>query len=64
VHGDKPNTGFNTLAYFDGVNFAARSGARTLFSVGLIDETCPSCTVYAAYNHCAGPKEMCIYPYN
>jgi cephalosporin-C deacetylase len=55
---------FATLAYFDGVNFAPRATAPGLFSVGLMDETCPPSTVYAAYNHYAGPKEMRVWRYN
>jgi cephalosporin-C deacetylase len=64
VHRDKIDTVFNTLAYFDGVNFAARAKAQTLFSVGLMDEICPPSTVYAAYNHYAGPKQITIWRYN
>jgi len=64
VHRDKVDTVFRTLSYFDGVNFAARAAARSLFSVGLMDETCPPSTVFAAYNHYAGPKEIRIWPYN
>ncbi len=55
---------FETLSYFDGVNFAARAKAPTLFSVGLMDEVCPPSTVYAAYNHYAGPKRITIWTYN
>ncbi len=64
VHRDKAETVFNTLAYFDGVNFATRAQARALFSVGLMDTICPPRTVYAAYNHYAGPKEIRVYPFN
>jgi cephalosporin-C deacetylase len=64
VHRDKIDTIFNTLAYFDGVNFAARAKAQALFSVGLMDTICPPSTVYAAYNHYAGPKEIKVWRYN
>ncbi len=64
THRDKVDTVFNTLSYFDGVNFAARSKAKALFSVGLMDEICPPSTVFAAYNHYAGPKDIRIYRYN
>jgi cephalosporin-C deacetylase len=64
THRDKVETVFRTLAYFDGVNFAARAKARALFSVGLMDEVCPPSTVYAAYNHYAGPKDIRVYSYN
>ena len=64
VHRDKVDTVFNTLSYFDGVNFAARAKAKTLFSVALMDKICPPSTVYAAYNHWAGEKDIKVYPYN
>lgn len=63
-HRDKVEAVFRTLSYFDGVNFAARANAQALFSVGLMDDICPPSTVYAAYNHYAGPKEMAVYRYN
>jgi len=55
---------FRTLSYFDGQNLAARADAPALFSVGLCDAVCPPSTVYAAYNHYAGPKRIGVYPYN
>jgi cephalosporin-C deacetylase len=64
VHRDKVEAVFNTLAYFDGVNFASRAQSRALFSVGLMDEICPPRTVFAAYNHYAGPKQIKVWPYN
>lgn len=64
IHRNKIDVVFDTLSYFDGVNFAPRARARALFSVGLMDEVCPPSTVYAAYNHYAGPKEMKVWPYN
>jgi cephalosporin-C deacetylase len=64
VHRDKVDIVFNTLSYFDGVNFAPRAKAKTLFSVGLMDKVCPPSTVYAAYNHWAGEKDIKVYPYN
>jgi cephalosporin-C deacetylase len=64
THRGKVDTVFNTLMYFDGVNLSARAKAKTLFSVGLMDQVCPPSTVYAAYNHWAGEKDIKIYPYN
>lgn len=55
---------FQTLSYFDGVNFAARASAPARFGVGLMDEVCPPSTVFAAFNHYAGPKEIRVWPYN
>ena len=55
---------FDNLSYFDGVNLATRAKATALFSVGLMDETCPPSTVFAAYNYYAGPKQIKVYEYN
>jgi cephalosporin-C deacetylase len=55
---------FRTLSYFDGVNFAARAGAPAHYAVALMDDICPPSTVFASYNHYAGPKEIAVYPYN
>lgn len=64
IHRDKVEEVFRTLAYFDGVHFAARARAEALFSVALLDEICPPSTVFAAYNHYGGPKSIKVYPYN
>ncbi len=64
IHRDKVDTVFNTLSYFDGVNFSTRSKAKTLFSVALMDQICPPSTVFAAYNHWVGEKDIKVYPYN
>ena len=64
THRDKVDNVFNTLSYFDGVNFSTRAKAKTLFSTGLMDQVCPPSTVYAAYNHWAGEKDIKVYPYN
>ncbi|HEY4388467.1 MAG TPA: acetylxylan esterase [Ktedonobacteraceae bacterium] len=64
IHRDNIDTVFSTLAYFDGVNFATRARARALFSVALMDDICPPSTVFAAYNHYAGQKDIKVWPYN
>ncbi len=64
THRDQVDDVFDTLSYFDGVNFAARASAPALFSVGLMDAICPPSTVFAAYNHYAGPKDITVWPYN
>ena len=58
------DSAFATLDYVDGVNFAVRATARSLFSVGLMDVICPPSTVFAAFNHYAGPKRISVWPYN
>jgi cephalosporin-C deacetylase len=64
IHRDKIDTVFNTLSYFDGVNFATRAKAKALFSVALMDQICPPSTVYAAHNYWNGEKDIKVYPYN
>lgn len=64
IHRDKVNDVFTTLSYFDGINFAARSKVDSLFSAGLMDTVCPPSTVFAAYNHYIGAKDIKIWDYN
>ena len=68
VHRAHVDDVLHTLSYFDGVNFAKRASAPALFSVALMDLTCPPSTVYAAYNHYgggrAGGHEIEVYRYN
>jgi len=53
-----------TLAYFDGVNFARRATAPAWFTVALMDETCKPSTVFGAYNAYAGEKSIEVFPFN
>ncbi len=55
---------FQTLDYFDGMNFAPRIHAASLFSTALMDEICPPSTVFATYNYLAGPKEIKVFAFN
>ena len=64
VHRDKEDTVFETLAYFDGVNLAARCKAQSLYSTALMDMTCPPSTVFAAYNQINAPKSIKVYRFN
>jgi cephalosporin-C deacetylase len=64
VHRGAESRIFDTLSYFDGANFARRATAPGLFSVALMDQTCPPSTVYAAFNRYAGPREISVYRYN
>jgi cephalosporin-C deacetylase len=64
IHRDLEAAALRTTGYVDGLNFAPRAMAPVLFSVGLMDEICPPSTVFAAYNHYAGPKEIRVWPYN
>jgi cephalosporin-C deacetylase len=46
------------------MNFSARANAPALFSVGLMDDICPPSTVYSAYNHYGGEKQIRVWSYN
>jgi cephalosporin-C deacetylase len=47
-----------TVAYFDGVNFASDISANMLVYIGLEDDVCPPETGYDVYNALKGPKEL------
>ncbi len=65
AHRDGIENAFRTLSYFDGVHFAARATAPTLFSAALMDQICPPSTVFAAFNNWAhADKRISVYPYN
>jgi cephalosporin-C deacetylase len=64
VHRDHVERVLSTLAYFDVAILGRRATAPALFSVGLMDQICPPSTVFAAYNHYGGPKEIVEYPFN
>jgi cephalosporin-C deacetylase len=64
AHRDHVERALRTLSYFDGAILGRRATAPALFSVGLMDVICPPSTVYAAFNHYGGPKEIREYPFN
>jgi cephalosporin-C deacetylase len=64
AHRDHVELVHRTLSYFDVANLGRRAAAPALFSVGLMDLICPPSTVFAAYNHYAGSKEIREYPFN
>jgi len=64
VHSEQVETVFRTLSYVDVVNHAKRAQAPALFSVGLADDITPPSTVFAAFNHYAGPKQIAVYEFN
>ncbi|WP_158862447.1 acetylxylan esterase [Leifsonia sp. AG29] len=65
VHRDRIDDVFRTLSYFDGVNFARRIEAPSLFSVALMDDVVPPSTTFAAYNHLAAEdRAIEVYPFN
>jgi cephalosporin-C deacetylase len=65
IHRGRAEQTARTLAYFDGVHFAARGRAPALFSVALEDQTCPPSTVFAAFNAYAHEdKQIEVYDFN
>jgi cephalosporin-C deacetylase len=64
AHRDHVERAFATLAYFDMAILGRRATAPALFSVALLDAITPPSTVYAAFNHYGGPKEIREYPFN
>lgn len=64
-HRDKKARVFETLSYFDGVNFARQARAAALFSVAVMDDICPPSTVYGAFHAYAGSdKSIEEYEFN
>ncbi|MCP2637950.1 acetylxylan esterase [Microbacterium sp. HD4P20] len=64
VHRGAEHRVFETLSYFDGVNFAKRATAPALFAAGHMDTISPPSTVYAAANHWAAGAEVAAYAWN
>jgi cephalosporin-C deacetylase len=65
THRGRSEQAARTLAYFDGVHFAARGRAPALFSVAMEDQTCPPSTVFAAFNAYAHEdKQIEVYDFN
>ncbi len=63
-HRTRASAVLETLAYFDGVNFARRATAPAWFTVALMDEICKPSTVFGAFNAYAGPKRIEVFPFN
>ena len=55
---------FETLSYFDGVNFAKRASCPAIYSVSILDPICPPSTVFASFNHWGGDASIEVYPFN
>jgi len=52
-----------TLAYFDGINFADKITCPIIVNIGLQDNVCPPETGYAVFN-AIGSKDKKLYPYD
>lgn len=64
THRDAVERVHETLAYFDGVNFAKRATAPAWFSTSLMDPVCPPSTVFGAFNNYGGEKQIRVWQYN
>jgi cephalosporin-C deacetylase len=64
VHRGAAESVFETLSYFDGVNFARRATAPGLFSVALMDATVLPSSVFAAFNAYGAAGEIEVYEFN
>lgn len=62
-HVDLVPAALDTLRYVDCALLARRITAECLFSVGLMDETCPPSTVFAAYNEVTSTKAIAVHPF-
>ena len=63
-HRDRVEQTFTTLSYFDAAVLGRLATAPSLWSVALMDLTCPPSTVFAAYNSYGGAKEIEVYEFN
>ncbi|MGQ9479434.1 MAG: acetylxylan esterase [Thermoproteota archaeon] len=62
THPDRFEKVFETLSYFDAINFAPEIKCPILMSVGLQDVVCPPSTIFAVFNHLPSvEKELAIY---
>ena len=53
----------DTLAYFDGINFAEKIACPIVVNIGLQDNVCPPETGYALFNR-IGARDKRLYPYD
>jgi cephalosporin-C deacetylase len=64
AHRNRVELTFATLAYFDGAVLCRTATAPALFSVGIMDDTCPPSTVFATINAYGGLTQVREYAYN
>lgn len=53
---------FERLGYIDVQHFCPRIRGEVFMATGLMDETCPPSTQFAAFNRIGSPKSMDVYP--
>jgi cephalosporin-C deacetylase-like acetyl esterase len=59
----EPNSKLQVLPYFDTASLLKGTKTRIFAEIGLIDNTCPSTSVYAALNQAKGEKTIIPIPY-
>ncbi|MEU8180886.1 acetylxylan esterase [Micromonospora sp. NPDC049044] len=64
LHRDQRSQVFRTLSYVDAAVLAPGATAPALFSVAMMDRTCPPSTCFAAYHRYGGDKEVRVYEFN
>jgi cephalosporin-C deacetylase len=64
AHPDQVENNFQTLSYFDGLNFSPLIECPVLLSLGLLDTNCPPSGGFAVYNHLKVAKQIRIYPFS
>ena len=64
VHPRMHEQTFRTLSYVDCINLAPWIKARTVIGCSLCDDICPPSTVFAAYHHLGGEKQIEVYPFH
>ena len=62
AHPEAKDRMFETLRYFDAVNFVDQIMNPMAVGIALEDEVCPPETSYAAYKGLGGPKELWLFP--
>jgi cephalosporin-C deacetylase len=53
---------FTTLGYIDVQHLADRIRGEVMMGTGLMDETCPPSSQFAAFNKITAPKSLKVYP--
>ncbi len=61
-HHEREKEIFTRLGYIDNQHLAKRIKAETVMATGLMDETCPPSSQFAAYNRMTCRKRMLVYP--
>ena len=64
VHRGRVDETLRTISYVEGMHLASRAQAPALYAVGLTDTITPPSTVFAAYHHYGGPKDIRVAPYS